>query len=143
MRLSRQSASEARFLELAPVANVVLLLIFFFLLSWSFVLQPGIEVRLPVTSFPTTSRQGHYVISLKAAGGGETLMFFDEMAMDEAGLKAKLAEVAEQHFAEWITLNADESVPQGRVQQVAALAMQKGFRVTVATQRPTPPANGP
>lgn len=143
MRLLRQPASEARFLDLAPVANVVLLLVFFFLLSWSFVLQPGIEVRLPVTSFPGTSQQGRYVISLKAGGGEEPLIFFDEMAVDEEALKAKLAAAAEEHFADWITLNADESVPQGRVQQVVALAMQKGFRVTIATQRPAPPANGP
>lgn len=143
MRLLRPPASEARFLELAPVANVVLLLVFFFLLSWSFVLQPGIEVRLPVTSFPTTSQQGRHVISLKATGGGEALMFFDEMGVDEEALKAKLAVASEKHFADWITLNADESVPQGRVQQVAALAMQKGFRVTIATQRPAPPAEGP
>jgi biopolymer transport protein ExbD len=143
MRLLRSPASDARFLELAPVANVVLLLVFFFLLSWSFVLQPGIEVRLPVTSFPTTSPQGRHVVSLKAAGGEQVLMFFDEMSVDEDALKAKLAAAADERFADWITLNADESVPQGRVQQVAALAMQKGFRVTVATQRPAPPANGP
>lgn len=143
MRLLRSPASDTRFLELAPVANVVLLLVFFFLLSWSFVLQPGIEVRLPVTSFSTTSQQGRHVISLKAAGGDQVLMFFDEMAVNEEALKAKLAAAAEKNFADWITLNADESVAQGRVQQVAALAMQKGFRVTLATQRPAPPADAP
>lgn len=143
MRLLRSPASETRFLELAPVANVVLLLVFFFLLSWSFVLQPGIEVRLPVTSFPTMSQQGRHVISLKAAGGDEVLMFFDEMAVNEEELKARLAAAAEKHFADWITLNADESVAQGRVQQVASLAMQKGFRVTLATQRPPPRADAP
>ncbi len=125
---------DARPLELTPVVNVVMLLIFFFLLSWSFVLQPGVEVRLPVTSFPVASNQGRHVITLKTSGKDDVMLFFDEKSVDETQLKTALDTVAEKFFGDWITLNADESVPQGRLQQVAALAMSRGFHVTVATQ---------
>ncbi len=131
---------DARPLELTPVVNVVMLLIFFFLLSWSFVLQPGVEVRLPVTSFPVASNQGRHVITLKTFGKDDVMLFFDEKSVDETQLKTALDAVAEKFFGDWITLNADESVPQGRLQQVAALAMSRGFHVTVATQSlPTAP----
>ena len=66
MRLNRQLVMEQRPLELTPVVNVIMLLVFFFLLSWSFVLQPGVEVRLPITAFPATSPQGRHVVTLKA-----------------------------------------------------------------------------
>lgn len=142
MRLRSHTVGDRRLVDLIPVVNIVLLLMFFFLLSWSFVLQQGVEVRLPVTSLPSTGGQGRHVITLKFISADHDLMLFDERGVDMDGLKQCLKGAAEKNLGDWITLNAEDMVSHGRVQAVAALVMQHGFRVTVATQRAVPAAEG-
>lgn len=136
MRISHQQTRDQKLIDLVPIVNVVLLLVFFFLLSWSFVLQPGVEVRLPSASFSSANHQGRHVVTLKASDK-EALLFFDEKSVDAVTLKTYLQEVANnpQTHGDWITINADESVTHGQVQQVAADVMNLGFHVTIATQQ--------
>ena len=135
MRFARHEISEKKLMDLVPVANVVLLLIFCFLLSWSFVSQPGVEVKLPMTSFQSASQQGRHVVTLKAFNKDEVLIFFNEKSVDASSLKNYLKQAAEKAPGAWITLNADELVSHGVVQQVSAQMMELGFHVTIATQR--------
>ena len=139
MHFPRRTLGQKHPLDLIPVVNVVLLLTFFFLLSWSFVLQPGVEVRLPATSFFQGSPQGRHIVTLKNSAKNNVMTFFDEKVVSDHELRACLAGVSSD---DWITLNADESIPHGRVQQVVSLVMEKGFHVTIATQRSLPPAVG-
>ncbi|MDD2708996.1 MAG: biopolymer transporter ExbD [Verrucomicrobiae bacterium] len=143
MRFSQRTVGERSVLDLIPVVNVVLLLMFFFLLSWSFVLQPGVEVRLPSPGFSGMTQRGRHVITLKNGAQGEMLIFFDEKVVLPAELKRCLVESSKKHYAEWITLNADEGVSHGGVQQVVAWATEQGFKVAIATQRALKtPSNG-
>ncbi len=135
MRLGSHQVVEKRLVDLVPVVNVVLLLTFFFLLSWSFVLQPGVEVRLPSTPLSTTTQQGRHVVTLKPVSRDEVLIFFDDDRVDLEHLRSRLKRSAEESPDEWITLNADESVSHGHVQQVTALAMEFGLHITIAMQR--------
>lgn len=144
MRLSHYSIGGNRLTDLVPVANVILLLVFFFLLSWSFVLQRGIEVRLPSTTFQSTSQQGRHIITLKtssSAGQDEVLLFFDENGVSEAELDEYLKLAAEKTAGDWITVNADDSISHGRVQKIISMAMEHGFHVTIATQQPISSSN--
>lgn len=143
MRLPYHNMDNRRVVDLVPLVNVIFLLMFFFLLSWSFVLQPGIEVRLPSTNFPTTSQQGSHVITLKTTTTttqSEPLIFFDESNVDETELRVCLKIAARKSFGDWITLNADDSISHGYVQKVASMAMEHGFHVTIATQWLTSPS---
>ena len=163
MRFARHSVVDQKVVDLIPVVNIVLLLMFFFLLSWSFVLQPGVEVKLPGTSFSDAVQRGRHIMTLRNITGDnpasnkraensfpaskesevttqpyskkEIMVFFDEKVVALEELRKCLKEVAHRDHGEWITLNADEAVSHGYVQQVAAWAMEAGFRVTIATQR--------
>jgi biopolymer transport protein ExbD len=135
MRLSNRSVGERRLVELVPVVNVILLLMFFFLLSWSFVSQPGIEVKLPLSQIPTTTQQARHVVTIKPISKDDVLIFFDEKSVSVDELREFLRDSSEKVHGDWITVNADEAVPHGRVQQVASLAIGFGFHVTIATQR--------
>lgn len=137
MRFARRTLGDHRPIDLIPVVNVVLLLTFFFLLSWSFVLQPGVEVRLPSASFTGMSQQGRHVITLKNDPQGERMMFFDEKVVSALELRALLIQASKKNYADWLTVNADESVSHGHVQQIVGWAMEQGFKVTIATQRMT------
>ncbi len=134
MRFSRHQIAEQKLIDLIPVANVILLLMFFFLLSWSFVLQPGIEVRLPILGLPVATPQGQHIITLKSSSKNDFIMFFDEKTVDTEGLKLQLRLASEKNFGEWMTLNAEDSIPHGRVQEVVSFMIDRGFRVTLAVQ---------
>ncbi len=138
MRLRSHSVGDQKLVDLIPVVNVVLLLTFFFLLSWSFVLQRGVEVRLPVTNFPSTGPQGRHVITLKYVSQDRVLMLFDEQSVDMDGLRARLMGASDKTHDDWITLNAEDSISHGHVQEVVALALECKFKVTIATQRAAP-----
>jgi biopolymer transport protein ExbD len=127
------SREQPRLLDLVPMVNVVLLLVFFFLLSWSFVLQPGVEVRLPAAGINSVTQQGKHVVTLKM-NGSEVMIYFDETYLKRAEFAERLRLVSEKSPGEWITLNADEAVAHGVVQGIAAQIIHHGFRVTLATQ---------
>jgi biopolymer transport protein ExbD len=133
MRFPHQIAKDQKLIDLVPVVNVVLLLVFFFLLSWSFVLQPGVEVRLPLTSYSSANQQGRHVVTLKSSDK-DVLLFFDEKSVEPQVLDSLLQDAAKKNHGDWITINADDSVSHGRVQQIAAQIMALGFHVTIATQ---------
>lgn len=144
MRFPRRTIGDQRLIELVPVMNVVLLLLVFFLINWSFVLQPGMPVHLPSTGITTVSPQGRHVITLKSRGAAlrdEVDYYFDTQNVDEGGLESCLKrEASATSPGEWITLNADQSVGHGHVVRVASLAMKHGFHVTLATQQTVPAA---
>jgi biopolymer transport protein ExbD len=142
MRLIKTAPVDQKWIDLVPVLNVVLLLTFFFLLSWSFVLQPGIEIRLPSSELASANPQGRHVITLKFVEG-TLLIFLDEKKVDEGTLTQNLNAFSASENGEWLTLNADDAVPHGQVQHLATLAIEKGFRVNVATQRASPLPAGP
>lgn len=92
---------------------------------------------MPSTELSSANPQGRHVITLKYVEGA-ILIFLDEKKVDESILNESLDSFATVEKGEWVTLNADETVPHGQVQHIATLAIEKGFRVNVATQKKSP-----
>ncbi len=139
MRLRHHNIADQRLIDLVPTVNVVLLLIFFFLLSWSFVEPPGVGVRLGVDNFLIANQQGHHVITLKSITKDNVAILFDEKPVNIEKLREHLKVAAEKNPGDRITLNADDSVSNGLVQQALAMAMEYKFQVTMPTLKPTIP----
>ncbi len=136
MRFFNLQSADQKLIDLVPIVNIVLLLTFFFLLSWSFVLQPGVEVRLPTTNLSTTYPQSRHMITLKksVAGKEEILLYFDENSVDRETLVADLKTASQKNPGEWITLNADETISYSQVYHVAELVIQFGLRPALGNQ---------
>ena len=137
MRLRNLHVGDQRLVDLVPVVNVVLLLLLFFLLSWSFIHQTGFVIRPPSVDFPAATPQGRHVVTLKA-NGADPLIFLDEKSMDWLALQVQLKILSQKSPGEWITINADDSVSHGHVQRVASWLFEYGFKATTATQRTVP-----
>ncbi len=52
--------------DVAPVLNVILLLLCFFLLSSSFIMQPGIKVDLPRSAYAEGSPASRLIVAVHA-----------------------------------------------------------------------------
>ena len=70
-------------IDVVPLVNVVLLFILFFIIQSSFVIQPGIIVNLPTSSFTAGVPYGAMVVTISQEG----LVFFndEQTALEELG----------------------------------------------------------
>ncbi len=134
-------------IDTAPLANVILLLLIFFMLGSTFVLQPGIKVELPRSPFGVgVSAQSHIVTILleperRDPTTGEALprepfLFFNDEMMKLPDLEARLQRVAHGHAGQTLVIKADRAVPNGLLVEIMNVAMTARWSVVLATQRP-------
>ena len=118
-------------LDVTAMIDVVLLLLIFFMLNSSFVLQPGIEVT-PPRGLDTGVRDTRYVINI--TGGGEPRIFFNEQLLPIEKLKSQLSRLGRRMDDARVIIRADRDVSHGTVTEVMNLAIQSGLSVIIATQ---------
>lgn len=123
-------------IEVTALLNVILLLGMFHFASLSFVLQPGVRVRLPAAPFTDGAPYGSRVLTLSQEG----LVFFNDerMAMDALG--SALAHAGNDMDSSPLLIEADEGTPYGTLMEVYALATKAGIREVVLATRPSPVA---
>lgn len=116
-------------LYVAPVLNVLLLLLIFFLLGSGFVLRSGVSVQLPVlqSSLPPVSRS--HLVTLVP---GETpRLYLNESPVTLEELPERLGK-PDERIRQVIVL-ADQSTPFGLVSRVTNVALRAGFQIVYAT----------
>src|SRR2546430_10280954 len=88
MKLSRTKEYNFGWLVVFPLIDVVFLLIFFLLLSPSFVFQPGIAVSAPASPFLLGAQQNQQIISI--TGGAVPAIYFRDQKISLERLWALL-----------------------------------------------------
>jgi biopolymer transport protein ExbD len=120
---------------LTGTVNVVLLLVFFLLLSTSFLLQPGVAVGLPAARFLLPAMQDPLVVAITGDPGAR--VYFEDRAIDPDQLVARLQ--SRRTDSRQVVIKADVNAPHGLVAKVTGLALEGGFSVAMAaTQAPQP-----
>ena len=118
-------------LEAIPLVNVVLLLLFFFMINSSFVLQPGVVVNLPASTFTSGAPYAAMVVTLSQEG----LVFFNDERRTLEGLAPAFAQAAYDHPDTALIIEADDRVQNGTIIQIYNMAMSAGIRkVLIATR---------
>ncbi len=128
MKLERSRRTEFAPVIFFPMLNVVLLLLLFFILGSQFVLQPGISLSLPGTSFALPPQPGARFISVTA--GNPARIFVDEIQTTVDGLREILAETSAP--AAPIIIRADRGARFESVLEVADRVLGLGYPVAVA-----------
>lgn len=132
MRFKRHMDLEhgLRQLDIVPLINVVFLLLLFFMLTSSFIVQPGINVLLPkaVTGETAQSETIELVVS------AQNLIYFDGKILSVQELKILLAEAARRRQS--VLLKADARASLGRAVEIWDMARDQGVaQVTIATNQ--------
>jgi len=140
--LTRRLQPMRGLVDLAPVVTVVLLLLCFFLLSSSFVLQPGIKVDLPHTTFSDGTPSSRLVVVVSLApqefdDAGKPLprvpvLYFNDQIVTLDGLSAALDQIPKSRIPPSLVVKADEGVPLAAVTQIINVAHH--FPIFIATQ---------
>lgn len=129
MKLVRSPGLHPAFLFVAPALDVVLSLIFFIVLSTSFLLQPGVAVSVPDSPFLLAPQREPQVVSVTAAP--LTAVYFENEQVSIEVLRERLT--ASEGRKRTVIIKADRLAPFDLVARVMAVALELGYPTVIAT----------
>lgn len=136
MKLRRTIRPVGGPIDMTALIDVVLLLIIFFMLSSTFVLQPGVKVTPPRTGVGGGITNSRYVINV--VNNNPPMIFFNDQITDLKNLAAQLAAISSERGERTVVLRADKEVSHGTVSEILGLAIRARVSVLLASDTPPP-----
>lgn len=130
MKLQSTLTLRPDFLYLAPLLNIVLLLLIFFLLNSTLVVRSGIRVQLPVSQSSLKLVERAHIITIQA--GDTPSVWLNDKPIFTGDLAAALETVKSE--TRNVVVNADQAVPHGMVQRVQNAVLAAGCDLAMGTQ---------
>ena len=129
MKIQRTPGLHPALMFIAPSLNVVLLLVFYIILSTSFLLQPGVLVDVPHSPFLLAPQSNPLIISIAAAPLSSIYFENDAVTFDE--LRTKLKEYGGRNHTVIIKTDRRSAVEQ--LAQVMTVSLSLGYPTVIAT----------
>ena len=129
MKLTRTESYNPALFNLIPLVNVIFLLLIFFALSTTFVLQPGIAVTLPYSSYSLAPQRNPQIVSITSAP--VPAIYFHDQKVTLEELARSLADSRIKNKT--LIIKADRTTPWELIVQITNEGLQKGFSVVYAT----------
>jgi biopolymer transport protein ExbD len=130
VKLESTLSDRSGMLYTAPLMDVILLLIIFFLFGSNLVLKSGVEVKLPASSSSLPSAEDAHIITLIPNETGE--FYFNDERVSLTSLQGKLGDAVKR--SNQVVILGDEAVSYGVVMGIARLVLDAGFEVSFATK---------
>jgi len=131
MRFSKRSRASSA-LQSTAMADIIFLLLIFFLLSSSFIIQTGIRVQVPQVSRIDRQSKGDIEVTITA----DEELYLDGVKVPWTNFRGALAERLESATSKIVIIKGDESVRLGRTVQVMDIARQLGAEQLAIAARP-------
>jgi len=132
---------EAAAMQLAPMIDIVFLLLIFFIVTWQFTRsETELDVSVPSTEegADLNRQRGELIINVLADG----TIRVDGVTLDLLELEQKLAPVAKLQVNQPVRIRGDSEVIYQRIVEVIAACRKAGiWNISFATQRPTAEGN--
>lgn len=128
MKFKRRVEIEKGHLDIAPLIDVVFLLLIFFMLTSSFIFQPGIKVNLPkaVTSEAVHEKSLVILITRK------DLVYLNERAITTKELNSRLRIAGKEKKP--LLIKADRSASMGKIVEIWDMCRDAGIsQINIAT----------
>ena len=133
MRFKRRKKKERQGLgtiDIAPLIDVVFLLLIFFMLTSTFISQPGIEVSLPKAVTSEVLDKKNLVITITS----ENVIYLDKEVVTLKELEARLSKAYTEGKS--LLIKADRRASVGRVVEVWDLSRSLGIpKINIATEQ--------
>jgi len=120
-------------LNIAPLIDVVFLLLIFFMLSAHFVTQPGIKLTLPTANTAKLHPEEDIIISIT----NDSDLYLNEEKVDLDNLKDKLYARLDKSQKKIVIIKADEKIDLGlavKVMDIAKQAEAEGLVISTKTK---------
>ncbi len=132
MRFKRNVVIARGVLDMTPLIDVVLLLLIFFMLSSSFVFNPGVKVDLPEYTSSESLKKSDVVITITKEG----LYLYNDSSILLRELKNKFRQVAAENSDARLVIKAANQVSHGAVVRVMLMAKDAGVKNQAFATRP-------
>ena len=109
MNFRTRAKPEVFAFQIAPMVDILLVLLVFFIVTWNFALSENeLDVKIPNASKakPTEQYVGQVVVNVKSDGS----MIFNRKPISPADLESKLAELAKLYPDQAVILRGDQNV---------------------------------
>lgn len=127
-RTIKQIKGDLGTIDIAPLIDIVFQLLIFFMLTSSFIFQPGIKVNLPKVITSQVLSEGSVIITITS----ENLVYIGDELIDKQQLKKKLEEALV--LKRPIMIKADKKAALGRVVEIWDMCRSLGLpEVNLAT----------
>lgn len=119
-------------INVAPMADIVFLLLIFFMLAGAFLIEPGIKVKLPQTK--TAEIHSEEKLTLTITHDQKIFLGKKEVKLED--LERELALALLRSKEKLLIVRADKSVPHGIVVEVLDTAKLAGVeRLAIASEK--------
>lgn len=115
-------------INIAPIVDVLFLLLIFFMVSSTFIEQPNIKLELPSTKHSEVSHIERTVLTISSDGN----LFLQDRHVEKKDLEKELRRVILDTGDETLVLRADKWVPYGVVVDIMDDAKGAGFKRVIA-----------
>ncbi len=129
MKLERSPGLHPALMFIAPSLDVVLALIFFIILSTSFLLQPGVEVSVPDSPFLLAPQRDPLVVSIAAPPISALYFENEQVTLEE--LRDRLERRPSRNNT--IIIKSDRRAPVEQLAGVMNITLGMGYPTVVAT----------
>ena len=131
MKFRKKTSLEKGKLDITPLIDVIFLLLLFFMLSSSFILQPGIKVNLPESKVSEAQSEDNIIVTITS----ERKILLNDENITEETLGIKLRPMAKRTPDKIVIIKADDRVNHGLVVKVMGEVKSAGVkRLAIATK---------
>ena len=128
----RQKSRRRVIINITSLIDVLFLLLIFFIVSSTFLEQPGMKLDLPQTSHTEAVRMEGYTLFVLTDG----TLYLNEEEVSFDNLAGQLEAIAPQLGDRGLILKADETVKYGLVVEVMDFVKQAGIEKLVVASTP-------
>lgn len=119
-------------IEIAPLIDVVFLLLLFFMVTTQFISMPGLKITLPgVKPGSTVTATGKVEVHVTAAGD----IYIAGNLVPENDLPAAIKKSVPDPESAVVVLMADENTPHGRIVSIMDVIRRHGLKKVVLAAR--------
>jgi biopolymer transport protein ExbD len=129
MKLSRTVKFHPALFGLIPIINVLFLVVLFFSVGSRFVLQPGIAISLPFSSWTLGPQRNPQILTI--TGGSAPAIFFRDRRWELTEIRTALSSPDLKDHT--LIVRADRSTPYALVIRVVNEGLRAGLPVVLAT----------
>jgi biopolymer transport protein ExbD len=117
-------------IDIAPLIDVVFQLLIFFMLTSSFIFQPGIKVKLPKAVTSEVIQKESIIIIVS----GENVIYLNGKVVTMKELRKKLISAAKKQIP--LLIKSDRRASLGRIVEIWDLCRELGIsRINIATDQ--------
>lgn len=130
MRFKRRTELKKGQLDIAPLVDVVFLLLIFFMLTSSFIFQPGIKVNLPKAVTSEALHEKSLVILIT----NSDVIYLNDRAITTKELNSRLRIAAKEKKP--LLIKADRRASMGKIVEIWDMCRDAGIsQINIATSQ--------